>query len=226
MHQAIFKKISYDGRGSYLQVYIPGVNIKDDLFINNGFANGLVKVDDDRSITAKQRSLIYALFRDVSDHTGQPEKDVKELMKEEFSVMMNIPKFSLSNIRQTIASDFIEYILEATFILGVPLKRDSMQLSKSYQRWAYLCFEHRECVVCRKGNAHVHHMDAVGRRNRNKVDHSKMLLMMLCPHHHAETHTIGDETFCKRYHVAGIYVPVATLKRLNIKGQYGEEANI
>ena len=53
-----------------------------------------------------------------------------------------------------------------------------------------------------------------------------MQLIMLCREHHQEAHNIGDETFMNKHYVAGIFVPVATLKALNIRGDYGEEANV
>ena len=232
MHQAILKKDRYDGKGTYLQVYIPGVNIQDKLFINNGLANGMVSIDDGRTISAAQRGLIYSVFNDIRVWRGDSHKrigieKVKLELKAEFCLEANLSMFSLSNVSIEIASDFIDYLLDFTFINDIRLTLKPFELSKTVRNWSYLCFKRRKCTVCCKSNAEVHHLDAVGKgMNRNKVDHSKMKLIMLCREHHQEAHNIGDETFLNKYYVAGIFVPVATLKALNIRGDYGEEANI
>ena len=69
----------------------------------------------------------------------------------------------------------------------------------------------------REKRAHIHHVDAVGSgRNRNEVDHTQLRLIALCAEHHQETHTIGWETFNKKYKVAGIKVNEQTIQRLGI----------
>ncbi|MDB8575572.1 putative HNHc nuclease, partial [Turicibacter sanguinis] len=113
-----------------------------------------------------------------------------------------------------------------TFVNDIPLTFKTFEVAKTVKNWSYLCFKNRKCTVCGKSHAVVHHLDTVGiGMNRNKVDHSKMLLIMVCQEHHQEAHNIGDETFLRKHKVVGIFVPVATLKALNIRGDYGEEAN-
>lgn len=230
-HQAIFKKQHHNGKGTYLQVYVPGVEIQDKYFDVKGLAKGLIQLDDGRMISAAQRGLLYALFDDIQRWQGESHRrigieKVKTILKESFCAKTNLPMFSLSNVTMTLAGEFVDYVLDYTFEFGVPLRFKTFEMAKTSRNWSYICFKHREGTVCKKANAEVHHLDAVGRRNRNKVDHSKMELIMLCREHHQEAHNIGDETFLKKHYVAGIFVPVATLKALNIRGDYGEEANV
>lgn len=231
-YQAVFKKDTYNGKGTYLQIYIPDVDVQDKFFDENGLANGMVRIDDGRTISAAQRGLIYSVFNDIRIWEGESHKrigveKVKLKLKADFCVESNRPMFSLSDISMEIASEFIDYILDFTFINDIRLTLKPFEISKTVRNWSYLCFKRRKCTVCCKSNAEVHHLDTVGiGMNRNKVDHSKMQLIMLCREHHQEAHNIGDETFLKKHYVAGIFVPVAMLKALNIKGDYGEEANI
>lgn len=231
-HQAIFKKEYYNGKGTYLQVYVPDVEIEDKYFDSNGLANGMVRIDDSRTISAAQQGLLYSVFNDIRMWNGESHRrigieKVKLKLKADFCVESNLPMFSLSNVSMTIASEFIDYVLDFTFINDISLTLKPFELSKTVRNWSYLCFKRRKCTVCCKSHAEVHHLDTVGiGMNRNKVDHSKMQLIMLCREHHQEAHSIGDKTFLNKYYVAGIFVPVATLKALNVKGEYGEEANI
>lgn len=230
-HQAIFKKQHYNGKGTYLQVYVPGIEIQDKYFDIQGLANGFMRIDDGRMISAAQRGLLYSLFNDIQRWQGESHRrigveKVKKTLKKSFCAEANRPMFSLSDVNMTVAGEFIDYVLDYAFNFDIPLTIKLFEVSKTVRNWSYLCFEYRKCTVCGKKHSQVHHLDAVGRRNRNKVDHSKMLLIMLCRQHHQEAHNIGDETFLKKYHVAGTFVPVATLKALNIRGDYGEEANV
>lgn len=231
-YQVIFKKQHSTKGGTYLQVYVPGVEIQDKYFDANGLVNGSMRIDDGRTISAAQRGLIYSLFNDIRIWEGESHKRigverVKTKFKADFCVEANVQMFSLSDVPIDIASDFIDYVLDFTFVNDIPLTLKPFELSKTVRNWSYLCFKRRRCTVCCKNHAEVHHLDTVGiGMNRNKVDHSKMQLIMLCREHHQEAHNIGDETFMNKHYVAGIFVPVATLKALNIKGDYGEEASI
>ncbi len=229
-YQVVIKKDHYKGKGSYLRVYVPGVDIQDKFFMN-GLAKGMLQLDDGRQLSAAQRGLLYSLFNDIRIWRGDSHKKigvekVKETLKESFCEAAKVSRFSLSNVSMEIASDFIDYVLDFTFMNGIPLTFKTFEMAKTIKNWSYLCFKNRKCTVCGKFHAEVHHLDAVGRRNRTRVDHSKMQLIMLCREHHQEAHNIGDETFLTKHYVAGIFVPVATLKALNIRGDYGEEANV
>lgn len=212
-------------------MYVPGVDIQEKYFDLSGLANGMIRIDDGRTISAAQRGLIYSVFNDIRVWRGDSHKrigieKVKLELKADFCVESNLPMFSLSDVSMEIAGEFIDYVLDYAFNFDIPLTIKLFEVSKTVRNWSYLCFKHRKCTVCGKNKSEVHHLDAVGRRNRNRVDHSKMQLIMLCREHHQEAHSLGDETFLKKYYVAGIFVPVATLKALNIRGDYGEEANV
>lgn len=230
-YQAIFKLEPCDKNGTHLQVFIPGMKVNEKYFINN-LAKGEIRIDDDRLITAAQRGLLYTLFSDIAvkqtgDWSKRSIETVKEDLKAKFCLDQCKEYFSLSDVKLTTASEFIDYVLEFTFREGIPLKFKSFEVAKEWRNWSYLCFRYRECTICRKKYAEVHHIQTVGMgRNRNKVDHSKMELIMLCNGHHKLAHDLGWITFSNKYYVAGIFVPVATLKALNIRGDYGEEANV
>ena len=215
MLKAIFWDYQEDERGAWVKCHIPN-EIIDERFISE-VMRGEVKIDDGRRISSDQRKKIYALIKDIANHTGHHPEYLKEHMKYEFMAQEDREYFSLSNVDMTTARYFIESILEFCFEWEVPFATKTHELAKEVGNYLYLCLLHRSCAVCGKKRAHIHHVDAVGSgRNRNEVDHTQLRLIALCAEHHQETHTIGWETFNKKYKVAGIKVNEQTIQRLGI----------
>ena len=206
-------------------MFLPNGYIRDEFFVNR-IGHGQIRVDDGRTISGAQRNLAYSILQEIAKYTYHEYQEIKELLKLDFIMKRDIEYFSLSDVDMTTAREYIEFILDFAFMNDVKLSQETVKHSKNIKNWAYLCFKKRWCVICNEEHSHVHHLKTVGAgRNRDKVDHSKMPLIMLCPRHHKEAHDIGNETFTKKYHVAGIYVDVETLKKLNIKGRYGKEVD-
>lgn len=215
MLKAVFWDYKEDSRGAWLKCHIPNESI-DERFIAN-VMHGEMRIDDGRRISSEQRKKIYALIRDIADHTGHHPEYLKEHMKYEFMMKEDRDYFSLSTVDITTARYFIETILEFCFEWEVPLNANTVDMAREINNYLYLCLRHRKCAVCGKKNAHIHHVDAVGSgRNRNEVDHTKLRLIALCAEHHQETHTIGWQTFSVKYKVDGIRVNEKTIKRLGI----------
>ncbi len=172
------------------------------------------------------------MFNDIRSWEGRGHKrigieEIKAEMKARFCLEAKYQNFSLSNVSMTVAGEFIDYLLDFCFENNIDLTLKPFEISRTVRNYLYICFKNRRCAICNKSHAVVHHLDTVGiGRDRNRVDHSKMNLIMVCPTHHAEVHNLGDKAFCDKYYVAGIFVDVATLKALNIRGDYGEEANV
>lgn len=143
-YQAVFKKDTYNGKGTYLHVYVPGVDIQEKYFDLSGLANGMVRIDDSRTISAAQRGLIYSVFNDIRVWRGDSHKrigieKVKLELKAEFCVEANLSMFSLSNVSIEIASDFIDYLLDFTFINDIRLTLKPFEIAKTVRNWSYLC---------------------------------------------------------------------------------------
>ena len=215
MLKAVFWDYKEDSRGAWLKCHIPNESI-DERFIAN-VMHGEMRIDDGRRISSDQRKKIYALIKDIADHTGHHPEYLKEHMKYEFMMKEDREYFSLSSVDMTTARYFIENILEFCFEWDIALNANTVDMAREINNYLYLCLRHRKCAVCGKKNAHIHHVDAVGSgRNRNEVDHTKLRLIALCAEHHQETHTIGWQTFNVKYKVDGIRVNEKTIKRLGI----------
>lgn len=213
--KAVFFDYHETEKGAWFKVHVPG------WFPNKAiikeWMNGIIRIDDERSISSGQRKLLYGLFRDISEYTGYDVEEAKESMKIEFMLDRDIDYFSLSNVEIQTAREFIEYLLEFMFKWDIPINEKVVPLAKRENNYFYLCLMYRKCAVCGTKGAHVHHVDAVGSgRNRNEVDHTQLRLITLCGEHHSETHNIGWLTFKKKYIVEGIKLTKESLVKMKL----------
>lgn len=221
---AKFKKLKETDEGTYLLTFVP--KKIDDIYFFDDIGSGSIELDDNRSISSAQRHLIYSLLSDIAYYSLKNRSriamnSIKKTMKAKFQKERECDEFSLSNVNMSLANEFIEYLLDFIMLNNVELKFESFAMSRELKKWSYLCIKNRRCTVCEKSCAVIHHLEAVGMgRNRNKVNHSKLLMIALCSFHHTEIHNIGDMAFKDKYHCDGTNVDVDLLKKLNIKGRY------
>lgn len=221
---AKFKKLKETHDGTYLLTFVP--RKLDDIYFVEGIGSGSIELDDNRSISSTQRHLIYSLLSDIAYYSLKNRSriainNIKKTMKVKFQEERECEEFSLSNVNMSLANEFIEYLLDFIMLNNIELKFESFAMSRELRKWSYLCIKNRRCTVCEKSCAVIHHLETVGMgRNRNKVNHSKLLMIALCSRHHSEIHDIGNLTFLKKYHCDGTNVDVDLLKKLKIKGRY------
>ena len=215
MHKAVFWDYTVDERGAWLKCHLPGESI-DDKFLAQ-VMHGEIRVDDGRRISSDQRKKIYALIKDIANHTGHHPEYLKEHMKYEFLVKEDREYFSLSNVDMTTARYFIEYILEFCFEWEVPLSTNTVDLSRDINNYLYLCIQYRKCAICgEKADIH-HHSNLVGMgRDRNRHDHHNSEFIALCRTHHTECHQIGLKQFEQKYHLKAIKLDLEKIKELGI----------
>ena len=145
MLKAVFWDYKEDSRGAWLKCHIPNESI-DERFIAN-VMHGEMRIDDGRRISSDQRKKIYALIKDIADHTGHHPEYLKEHMKYDFMAKEDRDYFSLSNIDMTTARYFIEHLLEFCFEWDVPLNANTVVLAREINNYLYLCLVHRKCAV-------------------------------------------------------------------------------
>ena len=179
--------------------------------------SGVMKLDDGVAISAKQRKLVYALFKDISLYTGYEVDELKELLKIEFMVDRDRDYFSLSNVDMKIAREFIEYILEFMFLWDVPINPKVVILAREVNNFLYLCLVHRKCAVCGcKADIH-HHENLVGMgMDRARHNHEDSKYIALCRVHHNECHNLGHKTFENKYKLTAIKLNERAIKELRI----------
>ena len=215
LEKAIFFDYTETEKGAWFKVHVPGWFAPKQLI--KKFMSGVMKLDDGVTISAKQRKLVYALFKDISLYTGYEVDELKELLKIEFMVDRDRDYFSLSNVDMKIAREFIEYILEFMFLWDVPINPKVVILAREVNNFLYLCLVHRKCAVCGcKADIH-HHENLVGMgMDRAKHNHEDSKYIALCRVHHNECHNLGHRTFENKYKLTAIKLNERAIKELRI----------
>lgn len=205
---------------------IEGVTLenKDFLLLDNGLeVECEVSITDPYKITDKQRRKIFALVNDIEAHTGQPQDYMRNLFQEYIRVLYGYEnRISLADCSRKVAGQIIDAIIEWIFENNIPLRYKTSDLIKNDRTFLYMATINRKCVICGK-HAEIAHYQAVGRgRNRRKIEHYNNKVLALCHSHHQEQHTIGMDSFNKKYHLTDSWVDVD--ERLN-KMLKGEKVN-
>lgn len=213
--KAVFFDYHETDKGAWFKVHVPGwfLNKK----IIQRWMNGIIKIDDGRTISAKQRKLIYALFKDISLYTGYEVEELKELLKIDFMIDKDRDYFSLSDVEMRVATEFIEYILEFMFAWDIPINKKVVVLAREVNNFLYLCLMHRKCAVCGCHADIHHHENLVGMgMDRTKHNHIDSRFIALCRVHHNECHNIGHKMFEDKYKITAIKLNEAAIKELRI----------
>ncbi|MDU0476327.1 putative HNHc nuclease [Staphylococcus chromogenes] len=181
-------------------------------------------VIDPNSITGKQRRKIFALVKDIEEHTGQPMDYMRHMFIECTRTYHGYDNpISLSNCTRTQASQIIDITLDWVFENGIPLSYKTSELLKGDKSKLYWSTVNRNCVICGRPHSDLAHRYAVGRgRDRTKINHYGNQVLALCREHHTEQHNIGMDSFNDKYHLHDSWVDVD--ERLN-KMLKGEKSN-
>lgn len=183
------------------------------------------EVADPRKASVQQRRLFFALLHDIETYFVVPSEFLKSMFYTQYEFYTAGKSISLSDTTESSVSDantLLDLVIDFMFEWRVPFKKGHELLPKEEDYYLYQCCRHRVCTICSK-YADIHHIDVVGRTNRNKVDHTKRHVMALCRVHHNEIESIGATKFAHKYHVpvTGIKLKIEDLQKLGIRGNYG-----
>ena len=207
-------EFEHRGDGTYFSGYIPA---KLDLRGLGNLTTGDLLLNDCRMISRQQQKKIYAMIGDISDYTGHQVEFLKSYLKCEYIKMYGGEWFSLGYIDMTTARKFIEFILHICFEWEVPLKLNTVDLTRDVNNYLYLCLKYRKCAVCGCHADIHHHENLVGMgMDRAKHNHIDSRFIALCRVHHNECHNIGHKTFEDKYKITAIKLNEAAIKELGI----------
>lgn len=178
-----------------------------------------IKVLDKRHISDQQRKFIFALCNDIGYYTGDDTEYIRLLMQQYNANVRGIEVESLSSCNMAYANGLIDTIINFCIDREIPFSKKLLEENQySFTaRQTYSMALKRVCAVCGR-RADIHHVDAVGMgRNRQKISHVGMRALPLCREHHTECHTMGDDLFIQRYHLAPFEVD-AKMERFIKKG--------
>jgi len=174
-------------------------------------------LNDGRTITRKQQKFIYALFKDMADHTGYTDFEIKAGFKKGFAEYSCLAPFSLADVDVTTARYFIDFLIQWCIENDVGTKISLLDNAPDIGRYVYLCLVNKKCAVC-GDKAELHHAEHVQiGRNRKEICHIGMSALPLCRKHHTECHGIGQKSFNEKYHLFGVNIDENIAREYNLK---------
>ena len=178
-------------------------------------------IKDPRGFTVEQRRFTFALMQDIYIYTGEPLESLKDVFYWQFRYFTG-KNISLSNQSENTVdevSTLDELILDFIFANDIPFREGYEIPPQNEQYFFYKCVTNRTCCICGKKNADIDHFDkALGRQKRKEVDHTEFTFAALCRIHHSEKHQMGITEFKNKYHVIGVKLNQAEIKKLRIGG--------
>lgn len=178
-------------------------------------------IKDPRGFTVEQRRFTFALMQDIYIYTSEPLESLKDVFYWQFRYFTG-KNISLSNQSENTVdevSTLDELILDFIFANDIPFREGYEIPPQNEQYFFYKCVTNRTCCICGKKNADIDHFDkALGRQKRKEVDHTEFTFAALCRIHHSEKHQMGITEFKNKYHVIGVKLNQAEIKKLRIGG--------
>lgn len=188
-------------------VYVPYRNHERALL--RRFERVLVGLVDGRTISPDQRRKAYAIMGEISAWLAEVPEFVKRQLKLEFMVdrieRLSGMIFSLSDCDMTLAREFITYLIDFCIEHEIPTKEPLFALCEDIEKYVYQCLMRKQCAVCGKRRADLHHYDQVGMGNdRNEIVHVGMRVISLCREHHTTAHANGKTWITEEMHLRPI----------------------
>lgn len=189
-----------------------------------------VEFIDARPLSDRQRRNCYAMIREIADWSGDTPESMKEALKLDFwcgeLLEMADRMFSLSDAPMSVVAAFQKWLGRFIVRNDVPTKKPMLEYIDDIQDYVYACLINKKCPICGK-RADLHHYENIGAgRSRDKIIHEGMEVLPLCREHHTEIHTIGRDTFMKKYHLGsgGIVCDRTICKIYGLKAKKGRES--
>ena len=192
-----------------------------DRYILRKYDGVQIGLPDGRSITPKQRAKAYALLSDISAWVGDYMETVKEQLKLEFMVnrMTALIKhhFSLSDVDETTAREFITFLIDFALVHGVPTHQPLWEDCPDIERYVYVCAAKKKCAVCGREGVDLHHaLIPLGMgADRTTKPQLGWSILSLCRQHHIEYHR-SEQDFFKRYHILPVALDETLAKVYNL----------
>ncbi|MCF6461479.1 putative HNHc nuclease [Clostridium sp. Cult3] len=194
-------------KGTDLMLHIPGEQVQKKIikYRNGSRIDAEIKINDGRTITPDQRKKIFATIRDIAEYTGDHPEGLRAWLLYQYCAETGEMPFSLSNCSISQAREFITFIIDFILKEDIPLSDAALSRTDDIDRYLWGCIKYKRCAICGKSPSDLHHWDAIGAgRDRRTIDDNKLRKIQLCREHHTEAHTIGRNSFEKKYHVYGV----------------------
>ena len=162
---------------------------------------------DARPLSDRQRRNCYAMIREIADWSGETPEETKHILKLDFwqgeLLEMADRMFSLSNAPMSVVAAFQKWLGRFIVRNDIPTRKPMLEYIDDIDDYVYACLINKKCPICGR-KADLHHVQALGMgANRDTIIHEGLEVLPLCREHHMEVHTMGKDSFFKKYHLEG-----------------------
>lgn len=184
-------------------LYRPELPLSAELDLDEGVTLPVdITILDGRKLSDKQRKFIFALVNAYGYETGLDREEFRAVIMQTAYDVKLANSTSLRDYTMTEGNNLITLIISVLIDKNIPISGQLISDNEyhfSEQQMYMLCLK-RSCCICGR-RAELHHVDAVGMRNRNKISHIGMRMLPLCREHHTQCHGVGNKTFIERHHL-------------------------
>lgn len=171
---------------------------------------------DGRRITPRQRRAIFAIIGEIAEFVegfknAETIESTKEMLKMQFILerleSMERRLFSLSNVDETTASSFIDFLIKFVIKHDIPTSFPLIEQAEDVGKYIYACLLNRKCCICGQA-ADLHHLEGsrVGMGNdRQEIHHLGRECLPLCRDHHTICHN-DEKAFMDKYHLESVKI--------------------
>lgn len=162
-----------------------------------------VKLVDRYALSDAQRKMIYVLFRNICDFTGQDMETTKKVMKQDFidsRPELGIEWFSLSNAPMGMISEFQKFVIDFILRFDIPCNRSLIEITSDIDSYIFACMKNGKCCIC-GSDAELHFIGRDDVEIGAEEARPGMRVLPLCKKHHIEAGNTGKKQFSERYHL-------------------------
>lgn len=156
-----------------------------------------------------KESKINIITSDLMDFVTEEMQMLLIKLNDTFSLAIKM----MSNLEAIEFTNFLfDYFLQNDIAMWEEMQK--LYKKQNEEKYIYAKLKHRKCAVCNRSPVDMEHWQTAGSLGGYSKDKGQGVYISLCRHHHAEKHSIGVESFERKYDIRGIKLNEDQVKEL------------
>ena len=146
------KGIKEKSEGTYLKILVPNEKIGIKL-LKHKAGNSIdaeIKIDDNRTISVKQRKKIFATIKDIATYTGDHPEDVRAFLLYDYCIKTGELPFSLRDCSMDQAREYTTFIIDFILRENIPLSDAALNRTDDIDRYLWGCIKYKKMLHMRQ----------------------------------------------------------------------------
>lgn len=156
-----------------------------------------------------RESKINIITSDLMDFVTEEMQMLLIKLNDTFSLAIKM----MSNLEAIEFTNFLfDYFLQNDIAMWEEMQK--LYKEQNEEKYIYAKLKHRKCAVCNRSQVDMEHWQSAGSLGGYAHDKGQGEYISLCRHHHTEKHSIGVESFERKYDIRGIKLNEDQVKEL------------